>query len=308
MNMYSNPISRRGFLHRTGSLAALSLATLPEWSCASDPKLFFKISLAEWSFNVSLKAGRMDHLDFPVIARKEFDLDGVEYVNQFFMDKAKDTAYLAELKKRCDDNGVRSLLIMCDSEGELANTNPAERQQSVENHYKWVDAAHFLGCHSIRVNCAGTGTPEEVAAAGTDGLSRLSEYASQAGLNVIVENHGGYSSNGQWLTAVIRTVSMPNCGTLPDFGNFNLGNDTWYDRYQGVEEMMPFAKAVSAKSHDFDDQGNCIETDYLRMLKIVKSAGYTGYIGIEYEGAKLSERDGIRATLQLLKRTGAQIG
>lgn len=308
MNRISSPLSRREFIRRTGSLAALSLTAFPEWACTSDAGLFFKISLAEWSFHVSLKAGKMDHLDFPVIARKEFDLDGVEYVNQFFMDKAKDAAYLAELKKRCDDNGVRSLLIMCDSEGSLGDTDTAQRLQAVENHYKWVDAAHFLGCHSIRVNCAGTGSAEEVATAGTDGLSRLSEYASQAGLHVIVENHGGYSSNGQWLTTVIRNVAKPNCGTLPDFGNFNLGNDTWYDRYKGVEEMMPFAKAVSAKSFDFDAQGNCVETDYFRMLKIVKAAGYSGYIGIEYEGGQLSERDGIRATLQLLKKAGAQAG
>ncbi len=299
--------SRRNFLRQTGTLAALSLTSLPEWSCQQD-KLFFRISLAEWSFHVSLKSGQMDNLDFPVVARNEFGLDGVEYVNQFFMDKATNQEYLNELKKRCDDNGVRSLLIMCDSEGDLADTNADLRQQAVENHFKWVDAAHFLGCHSIRVNCAGKGTPEAVAAAGTEGLSRLSEYAGKAGLNVIVENHGGYSSNGKWLTSVIRAVALPNCGTLPDFGNFNLGNDTWYDRYMGVEEMMPFAKAVSAKSHDFDEGGNCVETDYVRMLKIVKDAGYTGYIGIEYEGEKLPEQDGIRATLDLLKKAGAQVG
>lgn len=308
MNHLTNSLSRRTFLRQTGTLAALSLTTLSEWACSPKDNLFFKISLAEWSFNVSLKSGQMDNLDFPSVARNEFGLDGVEYVNQFFMDKAKNQEYLSELKKRCDDNGVRSLLIMCDSEGNLADTNDAQRQQAVENHYKWVDAAQFLGCHSIRVNCAGTGTPEDVAAAGTEGLSRLSEYAGKAGLNVIVENHGGYSSNGKWLTAVIRGVALPNCGTLPDFGNFNLGNDTWYDRYTGVEEMMPFAKAVSAKSIDFDGKGNCVETDYVRMLKIVKDAGYTGYIGIEYEGGKLSERDGIRATLELLKKAGAQVG
>jgi len=307
-NSFTSHLSRRSFLRRAGSLAALGLTALPEWSCMSEPKLFFNISLAEWSFHVSLEAGQMNHLDFPAIARKEFGLDGVEYVNQFFMDKAKDSTYLNELKKRCDDNGVRSLLIMCDSEGDLGDTNAIQRQQSVENHFKWVDAAHILGCHSIRVNCAGKGTAEEVAAAGADGLSRLSEYARQAGLNVIVENHGGFSSNGKWLASVMRAVSMPNCGTLPDFGNFNLGDNTWYDRYLGVEEMMPFAKAVSAKSYNFDDQGNAIETDYVRMLKIVKAAGYTGYIGIEYEGDKLSERDGIRATLNLLKRAGAAVG
>ena len=197
---------------------------------------------------------------------------------------------------------------MCDSEGDLADTDPARRTIAVENHYKWVDAAHFLGCHSIRVNCAGKGTPEEVAKTGADGLARLSAYGKQAGLNVIVENHGGYSSNGQWLSGVIKSVGMANCGTLPDFGNVRIAEGNWYDRYKGVEELMPFAKGVSAKSYDFDAQGNCVETDYVRMLKIVKTAGYQGYIGIEYEGDKLSEREGIEATINLLYRAGKEVG
>lgn len=249
----------------------------------------------------------MTNLDFPVKAREEFGIDGIEYVNRFFMDKAKSTDYLKELKSRCKDNGVKSLLIMCDDEGNLGDLDSAKRTKTIENHYKWVDAAKFLGCHSIRVNCAGEGRPEEVSKAGADGLARLSTYAKQGGINVIVENHGGNSSNGKWLTGVIKAVNMKNCGTLPDFGNFHLGNDNWYDRYQGVEEMMPFAKAVSAKSHNFDEQGNCVETDYVRMLKIVKDAGYRGYIGIEYEGPKLPETDGIRSTQQLLQRAGAQV-
>lgn len=296
--------SRRDFLQRAGLLAlsGLSLGLIQK------DKLFFRISLAEWSFHRALKSGTMNNLEFPVRARKEFGLDAVEYVNVFFMDKAKDMTYLKELNTRCSDNGVKSLLIMCDSEGNLADTDKSKRTTAVENHYKWVDAAHFLGCHSIRVNCAGQGTQEEVGAAGTDGLGRLSTYAQTAGLNVIVENHGGYSSNAQWLTKVIRDVGMKNCGTLPDFGNFDMGNNNWYDRYKGVEEMMPLAKAVSAKSHDFDDKGECIQTDYVRMLKIVKAAGYTGYLGIEYEGNKLSEIDGIRATLNLLQRAGAAVG
>jgi sugar phosphate isomerase/epimerase len=241
----------------------------------------------------------------------------VEYVNQFFKDKANDQAYLGELKKRCSDLGVTSVLIMCDGEGEMADLDAKKRAKAVENHYKWVDAAKFLGCHSIRVNCFGIGTPEEVAKAGADGLARLSEYAKEAAINVIVENHGGYSSDGQWLSGVMKAVNMPNCGTLPDFGNFCVkrvkendyaaGCAQEYDRYKGVSEMMPFAKGVSAKTHAFDAQGNCVETDYVKMLQIVKAAGYTGHVGIEYEGSTLSEPDGIRATKALLERAGVEV-
>lgn len=302
--MNDDMTSRRDFLRQAG---LLTFSGFVAWPAAAKSKLFFKISLAEWSFHRTLQAGEMTNLDFPVKARKEFGIDGIEYVNRFFMDKAKSNDYLKELKNRCKDNGVKSLLIMCDDEGNLGDPDNARRTIAVENHYKWVDAAKYLGCHSIRVNCAGEGTPEEVAKAGADGLALLSTYAKQGGINVIVENHGGNSSNGKWLTGVIKAVNMKNCGTLPDFGNFNLGNDTWYDRYKGVEEMMPFAKAVSAKSLNFDEQGNCVETDYVRMLKIVKEAGYHGYIGIEYEGEKLPETDGIRSTQQLLLRAGAQV-
>lgn len=280
-------------------------------------ELFFKISLAEWSLHNMINKKELDNLDFPLKAKNEFGISAVEYVNQFFMDKAKDEKYLAELKKRCTDNGVTSVLIMVDGEGEMANLNAGKRNQAVENHYKWVDAAKFLGCHSIRVNCFGEGSAEEVAKAGTEGLRKLSEYAQKSEIGIIVENHGGYSSNGQWLGNVIKGVGLSNCGTLPDFGNFCVkrkDGKMWdspcieeYDRYKGVAEMMPFAKGVSAKAYDFDENGNCVETDYSKMLKVVKDAGYNGYIGIEYEGSKLSETEGIKATKALLERVGRDI-
>jgi sugar phosphate isomerase/epimerase len=284
----------------------------------SKPKeLFFKISLAEWSLHNALFKKELDNLDFPAKAKNDFGISAVEYVNQFFADKARDEKYLAELKKRCDDNGVTSVLIMVDGEGEMADLNAKKRGKSVENHFKWVDAAKYLGCHSIRVNCFGIGSAEEVAKAGTDGLRKLSEYAMKSNIGVIVENHGGYSSNGQWLGSVITNVGMSNCGTLPDFGNFCVrrkDGDMWnspcveeYDRYKGVKEMMPFAKGVSAKAYDFDAQGNCVESDYSKLLPIVKEAGYRGHIGIEYEGSKLSEPEGIRATKALLERVGMQL-
>ena len=329
-----NPSNRREFLRSLGLITAggLTSATLLE-SCSSKPKeadksgseeksshkpsaakkeMFFKISLAEWSLHRALQEKQMDHLDFPGRAKNDFGISAVEYVNQFFKDKAKDSSYLTELKKRCDDNAVISLLIMCDNEGALADLDGKKRTKAVENHYKWIDAANFLGCHSIRVNCFGQGTREEVAKAGIDGLHKLSEYGQKAGINVIVENHGGMTSDGQWLSGVITAVGMSNCGTLPDFGNFCLKREKgdmwdspcveWYDRYKGAAELLPFAKGVSAKTYDFDDQGNCVETDYAKMIPIVKASGYTGHIGVEYEGSKLSEDDGIRATKRLLER------
>jgi len=210
---------------------------------------------------------------------------------------------------------------MIDNEGGMAETDAKLRNEAVENHYKWVDAAKFLGCHSIRVNAFSSNkNAEEAAKAAVDGLGKLAEYGNGAGINVIVENHGGFSSNGQWLSGVMKTINLPNCGTLPDFGNFCIRRDNktgnpWegdcveeYDRYQGVAEMMPFAKGVSAKSHEFDDQGNCIETDYRKMLKVVKDAGYTGRLGIEYEGDKHSEEEGIKLTKALLEKVGAELG
>jgi sugar phosphate isomerase/epimerase len=273
---------------------------------------FFKISLAEWSLHKTLFEGKLNNLDFPAKAKNDFGISAVEFVNQFFKDKAKDQTYLADLKKRCDDNGVTSVLIMIDGEGGLGELKKNVRTQAVENHKKWVEAAKFLGCHSIRVNAYGEGTADEVSKAATDGLRSLSEFAKDFNIGIIVENHGGYSSDGQWLSNVIAGTKMENCGTLPDFGNFCLKREKdacveMYDRYKGTEELMKYAKGVSAKTYDFDAQGNCVETDYARMLPIVKSAGYTGHIGIEYEGSKLSEEEGIRATKALLEKIAAQI-
>lgn len=284
----------------------MTTQTMGILTACSKPALF-KISLAQWSLNKILFAGKMDNLDFARMARQSYGIEAVEYVNQFFKDKAKDEKYLAEMKNRADDVGVKSLLIMCDGEGRLGDPDETARMQAVENHYKWVEAARFLGCHSIRVNAASEGEFEEQKKLAADGLSRLTEYGDQFGMNVIVENHGGYSSNGQWLTDVIKMVDHPRCGTLPDFGNFRVSDEEEYDRYQGVKELMPFAKAVSAKSQEFDNDGNETKTDYLKMMGIVLEAGYHGYVGIEYEGRELSEDEGIRATKKLLERVHDQL-
>lgn len=279
---------------------------------AAGEKPMFRISLAQWSLHRALYSGRLDHLDFARTAREDYGLDAVEYVNTFFKDKAQDSAYLAQMKKRCADHGVKSLLIMCDGEGAIGDADDDARRTAVENHYKWVEAARTLGCHSIRVNAQSSGSREEQARLAADGLRRLTEFGARHDINVLVENHGGLSSDGAWLAGVIRRVDHPRCGTLPDFGNFCLDwsrrdePDAWYDRYKGVAELMPFAKAVSAKSHDFDEDGNETGTDFRRMMKIVLDAGYRGYVGIEYEGSRLSEPDGIRATKALLERVRSE--
>lgn len=336
----SNPMSRRRFLRgaaaalpgaavlpaaagwplsilRTAAISTAGAGSLSLQGCgaggeadpgaASSPDagggdLLFRISLAQWSLHRTLRAGELDNLDFPRVTRSDYGLDAVEYVNTFFKDKAEDGAYLADLKGRCQDHGVRSLLIMCDGEGALGDPDPAGRTRAVENHYRWVEAARFLGCHSIRVNAQSRGSRQEQRELAADGLRSLTEFAADREINVLVENHGGLSSDGSWLAGVMRAVDHPRCGTLPDFGNFRIAEDQWYDRYNGVRELMPFARAVSAKSHAFDEEGNEREMDYVRLMRIVLDAGYRGYVGIEYEGTELSEAEGILATRALLER------
>lgn len=298
-------LDRRNFI-TTSALAATALTTNFANAANDDSaKPWFKISLAEWSLNRALRgrsAASLDNLDFPRISKEEFGIDAIEYVNQFFMDKAQDEKYLADLKKRAADHGVTSLLIMVDREGRLGDPDEKKRTEAVKNHYKWVEAAKFLGCHSVRVNAASAGSYDEQVKLAADGLSRLSEFAEKFGLSVIVENHGGLSSNGAWLAQVMKTVGRKNCGTLPDFGNFKIRGEQWYDRYKGVRELMPYAKAVSAKSYDFDESGNDTKTDFLKMMKIVKEAGYRGYVGIEYEGHTTGQFEGILRTKWLLER------
>ena len=290
--------------------------SVPKLISCKSKSIDFEISLAQWSLHRSLYSGELDHLDFAKISKINFGIDAIEYVNSFFFEKAEDKSYLREMKNRADDYGVKSLLIMCDNEGSLGDPDNQKRQKAVENHYKWHEAAKYLGCHSIRVNAylteslhglevgdyTKTGSYENQVSLAADGLRRLTEFGANLGMNTIVENHGGLSSDGSWLASVMKAVDHPRCGTLPDFGNFRIEGDRWYDRYKGVKELMPFAKAVSAKSHDFDSNGNETQTDFFRMMDIVIDAGYNGYVGIEYEGSGMDEMSGIKATKDLLDR------
>lgn len=292
----TSTIDRRNFL---AAATAATAALLPKWSWtpAAPADQLFKISLAQWSLHRTLRSKEIDHLDFARVARQEFGIEAIEYVNTFFKDQARSSSYLTEMNRRAADHGVYQHLIMCDGEGNLGDPDSAKRTQAVENHYRWVEAAKTLGCITIRVNAASDGTPAEQARLAADGLRRLTEFAATYGINVIVENHGGLSSDGRWLAGVMRRVDHPRCGTLPDFGNFYE-----YDRYEGVADLMPFAKAVSAKSHDFGADGEETTKDFFRLMRIVRDFGYRSWVGIEYEGNRLPEREGIARTKTLLEK------
>ena len=298
--MYTN---RRNFLRTTAAITAGTMLVSPAFAGFGEKKSRYKISLAEWPFHKALFAKEMTNLDFPRITR-ELGLEGVEYVNQFFKEKAKDEAYLAELKKITKNEGVENVLIMCDGEGMMGHPEKKEREKTVDNHKKWVDAAAFLGCHSVRVNAGSRGEYEEQQRLAADGLRMLCEYGDTQKINVIVENHGGLSSNGEWLAGVMKMVDHKRVGTLPDFGNFIINRQTGeeFDRYKGTELLMPFAKGVSAKSNVFNEKGDEANMDYYKLMKIVDEGGYKGFVGIEYEGRVLSEKEGVIATKKLLEK------
>ena len=326
-------MKRREFIERSAIFTA-SIGLANTFGCVpslKDP--LFKLSLAEWSINSIIfdnyiqdngyekffarmfdpndpiaETGSKRNLDFPAVARK-YEIEAVEYVNTCFFYKAEDSEYLSELKNRCNGEGIKSLLIMVDAQGNLGDPDDTKRTTAIENHYKWIDAAKFLGCHSIRVNASSQGSYDEQMELAANGLSLVGEYGKKEGINVLVENHGGLSSNGKWLSGVMNMVNMDNVGTLPDFGNFMISNDPveLYDRYLGVEELMPYAKAVSAKATRFDDVGNEIDTDYIKMMKIVLDAGYRGYVGIESETPGMSSEEGILATKKILLKAREEL-
>lgn len=297
-------VTRRQFLGQSAALAAgvvaaphvfAQAADAPQGAAAGAHK--FEISLAAWSVHKLFYEGKLKQIDMPELCRKEFDIHGLELVNSFF--PSPQYSYCQDLLKRAGDNGVKVLLIMCDGEGDMAHADKTERMQAVRNHRKWVDIAKVLGCHSIRCN-AGNAKADDTEAIKrcADSFAQLCEYAQPDGLNVIIENHWGLSSDPDALLAVIKAANTPVLGTLPDFGNFpdNI------DRYDAVRKMMPFAKAVSAKCYDFNAEGNETRIDYAKMMEIVLAAGYHHWVGIEYEGKVLDELAGVKACKKLLER------
>jgi len=316
------------YLNSCSSIPKNSDASESDRKTTSD----FQISLAQWSLHRSffgpqkkeghwkwhrkmlqespdsLIQGELDPMDFPTIAAT-YGVKSIELVNTFYYGKAENEAYWIAFNKKCEEADVTVGLIICLALGNLADADSVARMTAVENHYKWVDIAKILGAHSIRVSSikAGDRSREEVAINAIDGLKKLGKYGASNGVNIIVENHGGYSSDASWLVGVLKEVDMENVGTLPDFGNFCIkgspeGCIEEYDRYQGIADLMPFAKGVSAKSDEFDEKGNEINSDFYRIMRIVKNSGYKGFIGIEYDGDKLSEDEGIKATKLLLEK------
>ncbi|MCX2574106.1 sugar phosphate isomerase/epimerase family protein [Pedobacter sandarakinus] len=296
--------NRREFLKNLSTLSIASGTSMlfPKSVLGFDKAPLFQISLAQWSLQASLFKGILTNLDFPAKAKREFDIDIVEYVSIFFKKQETNKNYLSELKMRTDDLGVRNHLIMVDGEGDLGDLSEEKRNAAVVNHYKWVDAAKYLGCDKIRVNASGNGPINEVQDAVVKGLSSLTKYAKAQGISIIVENHGGYSSNGAWIANVMKRVDDNYCGTLPDFGNFKISDTETYDLYKGVAEMLPYAKGISAKTFNFDSGGYEPNIDYVRLFKMIKKSGFRGIVGIEWEGNSKSEHDGILATKLLLEK------
>lgn len=307
-------MNRKHFLSLAG-VSTLGMA-LPSPIFASNKSKKNKISLAQWSMNRSFFSGKKDAIDFSIHAAS-MGFHGVEYVNQFYFDQlksgttsSKNVKSLAKnLNTRSKDNNISNVLIMVDVEGNLADSSTQVIKTSIEQHKKWVELAAEIGCHSIRVNLAGEKDSKIWIEKSVEGLTGLCEFAQTMGINIIVENHGGLSSDASLLAQVMKKTNLENCGTLPDFGNFCIsgrGSDLvckeWYDMYKGVAELMPYAKSVSAKSYDFDDNGNETKIDYAKMMKIVKENNYDGFIGVEYEGSRLKEREGILATKKLIQR------
>lgn len=333
-------MKRRQFI-QDGSKFGLAISLMGTYACKGDKKKeketgenasdmektmapFFELSLAQWSIHRMINEGGVDPYTFAEKA-KAWGFTGLEYVSQLYNPELSDAGYSEEAmaafvsksNAEAKKHGLKNILIMIDGQGDLAGADAEERKKSVENHFKWVDAAAAMGCHSVRVNLAGVMTPDEWIANSVDGLTQLATYAKDKNINVIVENHGGPSSDANLLSQVMVKVNMDNCGTLPDFGNFCVKREDGsyynspcveeYDKYKGVTELMAHAKAVSAKSHDFDAEGNETDIDYVKMLQIVKDAGYTGHIGVEYEGNILSEEDGILATKALMLNAAKKV-
>lgn len=312
--------TRRDFIRKTG-LGALALGLSNEFIFANTTNVAdkeLKLSLAQWSLNKAFFAGELDAGDFAAIAKNTFDIDAIEYVNSFYKEKATDESFWTMMRVKAEDSGVKSLLIMVDETEKLGDLDTAKRKKAVEDHYKWIHAAKILGCHAIRVNAFGKGSPEELEVSLVDGLGQLTEYAAKENLHVLIENHGLHTSNAIYMAGILKQVNNPYLGTLPDFGNWCVSAE-WggtstaqqctnsYDPEQGLKEWLPYAKGVSAKVYDFDADGYDTVVDYPKLLKMVKESDFNGHIGIEYEGDGMSEEAGIKATKKMIERVWTSI-
>jgi L-ribulose-5-phosphate 3-epimerase len=302
--------SRRNFLAAACSAGAVlgALPRVPEARAeeAQPGRLPFKISLSQRSLRQEFAAARIDPLDFPRVARG-LGLDAVEYVSTFYEARLSNKRDLAELKRRAAGEGVWSKLIIVEGAGALGAPDPRSRRRAVDEHKKWVEAAAFLGCHAVSARATSHGSEDDQVKWVSDGVRSLCKFSEPFGIDILLENHDGFSASGTWLGEVLSAVGHARCGSRPDFGNFKLDDGREYDRYQGVRELSPFARAVSAKAYDFGERGEETSINYARMVKIVLDAGYHGHVAIEYEGKRLSEQTGIQRTLELLERVRTRL-
>ncbi|GAB5409832.1 MAG: sugar phosphate isomerase/epimerase family protein [Balneolaceae bacterium] len=324
-------MKRKEFIRNSGAaLAGTLLASGSEVIEDRTSDQTFKLSLSQWALHRAIFGNSKDNyqewqrllhsnpdalwqgplhpLDFPAKARK-LGFEAVEYVNSLIFGHAQDKIFLNELKRRTDGEGVANILLMVDEEGFIGHPDAAERNKAIENHVRWMEASNHLGCPFMRVNAFSMGPAEEQKKLVAEGLYSLAEKAKEFDLHILIENHGGMSSNADWLVETIELANHELLGTVVDFDNFTFsdkfiwGDGDIYNRYIGVEKLMPLARSVSAKTHAFDIQGFETTIDYTRMMKLVSDSGFSDYICVEYEGNKMTEEEGILATKALIENT-----
>ena len=295
-----------------------------------------KISLQCYSFASSLFTKKMNIIDFPKIVREDFNIDAAEYWNRPMVEKRRDSNFIRELNKRTNDYGLENTFMLVDlinfQTGEsksLCSRDKIERNFAIEEHKEWIEFSKAIGCKGIRVNLwSDNMTRSEVKSISQDSLGELLEFSNKINMSIVIENHGGYTSDAKWLIDLIKSINHPKLGTLPDFGTRNFcikrapktesgifGSQCvdQYDKYKGVKEMLPYAKGISAKSHTFNNDGEEMSTDYKKMINLIKASGFNDYIAIEYEGAImalyakgnskfLSSHEGILATKKLIEK------
>jgi len=289
--------TRRSFLHHA-ALGGASVSFTPSLlAIAKDDPNRFQVGIQEYTFHRWIGSGKLDHLDYPALVKKELGITHVEYWNRPFGGKHTDKKYVGELVKRTTGEGMKNVLILVDAKNQLDASNKDQRDKAVDEHKGWIDCAAQLGCDAVRVNCRSGGNPEANLKNAADGVGRLCDYAKGSKVKVVIEPHGGHSQNPDWLIKAMKALKRPNAGILPDFNNFGR-----YDRYEGVTKSLPYAPAVCAKALKFDTKGNEVHTDYFRMLKIVYESDFSGVISVEFEGRGVDPIKGSKMTKDLILR------
>jgi len=308
-------MKRRQFIHKNlfaaGGVMGLSqFPGLLQEAWASDLKSEFKVSIAPWSLTRK-PYGENDpdgihFLDYPLVAR-ELGFEAIEHDNLHYPGDLPNDKHLAKMKQRTEEAGVTNTLILCGALGDIADSRKSRRKKANFNYERWIEAAQFLGCHQVRVVCSDHIDIDwdEKMKLTVEAVSKLADFAQGHSIELLIENHNGYTSNPNWLVEMIQKVNRPNCGILGDFTEWRIEQnpDVLYpDPYKGYEILAPYVKSVGAKSTTFDVLGNELVTDYPRMFEILNKVGYQGYIAVEYFGNDLPRRKGTTMTKELVER------